>query len=267
MPAKSYFGAMCMHNGTIFLCGLEDDRQNLYQLDNGAWKEHSTFVRNRSTKSIVTTPTAIFTFGGNDTFSDQYSFEYLPKDSTTWVMGKTEIPGGFTYGIAIAIESGQEIWLIGGDIENKSRILSFNVKNHTFQELPFQLNEGRISHRCAFIPNTNKIIITSGPEFNDIDNQPVSSEIIDTEFGSISITASPMNVQRYGHGMEVVTINGENKLVVFGGKDGWYDRHDSFEIYNARTEKWETTDIKLSQPLALFGFLTVKLSDDIFKHF
>ena len=151
MPEESYFGAMCMNNGSIFLCGLEDDRQNLYQLENGAWKEDSTFVRNRSTKSIVTTPTAIFTFGGNDTFSDQYSFEYLPKDSTTWVMGKTEIPGGFTYGIAIAIESGQEIWLIGGDIENKSRILSFNVKNHTFQELPFGLIVGRSHHQlCVY---------------------------------------------------------------------------------------------------------------------
>ena len=257
MPEESYFGAMCMNNGSIFLCGLEDDRQNLYQLDNGAWKEHSTFVRNRSTKSIVTTPTAIFTFGGNDTFSDQYSFEYLPKDSTTWVMGKTEIPGGFTYGIAIAIESGQEIWLIGGDIENKSRILSFNVKNHTFQELPFGLIVGRSHHQCAFIPNTNKIMVTGGFDYDSVKLE--STEILNIEDGSVTM-ASPMNTKRINHGIGVITFNGEDRLAVIGGYDG-RNELDSVEVYNTKTDKWENTSIKLNEPCFGLSVFTAKLGD------
>ena len=55
-------------------------------------------------------------------------------------MGKSRIPGGFDRGFAIAVKSGQEIWLIGGDGTEK-RILSFDVESHTFQELPFQLKE------------------------------------------------------------------------------------------------------------------------------
>ena len=61
-------------------------------------------------------------------------------------MGKTEIPGGFRSGIAIAVKSEQKIWLIGGWRTGK-RILSFNVESHTFQVLPFQLNVGREGHR------------------------------------------------------------------------------------------------------------------------
>ena len=86
---------------------------------------------------------------------------YLPKDSTLLLMGKTEIPVGFLVGCAIAVKSDQEIWLIGG-IQTEKRILSFNVKDHTFQELPSQLNVRRVEHSCAFIPNTNKVMITGG---------------------------------------------------------------------------------------------------------
>ena len=83
------------------------------------------------------------------------------KNSTSWLMGKSRIPGGFDRGFAIAVKSGQEIWLIGGD-GTENRILSFSINDHTFQVLPFQLNVGREGHRCAFIPNTNKIMITGG---------------------------------------------------------------------------------------------------------
>ena len=60
----------------------------------------------------MTTQEVTFLFGGS--FSNRKTYEYLPKDSTEWLMGKTEIPGGFEHGCAIAVKSGQEIWLIGG---------------------------------------------------------------------------------------------------------------------------------------------------------
>ena len=122
------------------------------QLDHGTWKEHSTLHQFRSLNSVVKTQTGIFVFGGQ-------TYKYLPKGSTTWLIGKTEIPKRFDFGYAIAVKSDQEIWLIGGLFTEK-RILSFNVNDHTFKELPNQLNVGRRDHRCAFIPNTKKVMIT-----------------------------------------------------------------------------------------------------------
>jgi len=82
--------------------------------------------------------------------------------------------------------------------------------DHTFCELPFQLNEGRVGFRCAFIPNSKKIMITGGSVSNG-----ASTEIVNTVDGSVK-RASPMNYVRNKHGMGVITIKGENRLAVFG---------------------------------------------------
>ena len=249
---KNVFGSsMVAHNGTILLCGGWDNSNKCLQLDHGTWKKHSTLNEARVWHSIVTTQIATFIFGS---FYSRTTYEYLPKDSTKWLMGKTEIPGGFESGYAIAVKSEQEIWLIGGKGTEK-RILSFNVESHTIQELPFQLNVGRFNHRCAFIPNTTKVMITGGYSDGVLD----STEMLDTEDGSITI-ASSINSKRWQHGMRVVTINGENKLAVFGGSDK-RNFLDTVELYNTQMEKWEMTDFKLSGARSDFSFLTVKLGD------
>ena len=66
-----------------------------------------------------------------------------------------------------------------------------------------------------------------------------------------------MNSKRFMHGMCVVTINGKDRLAVFGGFNG----RNSLELYNSETEKWETSDLKLSRAKSGFSFLTVKLGD------
>ena len=63
--------------------------------------------------------------------------------------------------------------------------------------------------------------------------------------------------------MGVVTINGEERLAVFGGEDENYRALDSVELYNSQTGKWETTDIKLKEAKWGFRFLSAKLSDVI----
>ena len=60
--------------------------------------------------------------------------------------------------------------------------------------------------------------------------------------------------------MGVVTINGRDRLAVCGGYDGG-KKLDSVELYNTKTEKWETAAFKLSEAKSYFGFLTVKLGD------
>ena len=255
LPKEIFGSSMVLHNGTILLCGGEKNKQKCLQLDHGTWKEQSTLNEERAYHSAVTTQRATFLFGGCG-FDSSKTYEYLPKDSNTWLIGKTEIPGGFWAGCAIAVKSDQEIWLIGGE-GTEERILSFNVNDHSFQVLPSQLNVGRHGHSCAFIQNTNKVMITGG---EDIDEDILdSTEILDTEDGSVSM-ASPMNLIRSGHGMGVVTIHGKEKLAVFGGFDGRIN-FDSVEIYNNHTGKWETTDIKLKEAKGYFSFLGVKFAD------
>ena len=58
-------------------------------------------------------------------------------------------------------------------------------------------------------------MITGGGNDDFLD----STEILDTEDGSVTM-ASPMNFKRAYHGMGLVTINGEERLAVFGGHDG-----------------------------------------------
>ena len=243
LPQYIRDSSMVVHNDTILLCGGWDNRRKCLQLDHGTWKEHSTLNLKRAQHSAVVTQVATFIFGGCDS---EVTYEYLPKDSTKWLMGKTDIPGGFRNGFAIAVKSQQEIWLIGGTWTQK-RILSFNVNSHTFQVVPFQLNFGRYGHRCTFIPNTNKIMVTGGyNRYDEFDPGYYldSSEILDTEEGSVTM-ASPMNSKRFAHGMGVVTVNGEDRVTVFGGSDG-RNNLDSVELYNTQTEKWKTSGFKLS---------------------
>ena len=254
LPEGIYGSSMVLHNETILLCGGVNNKQKCLQLDHGTWKEHSTLNEKRSFHSAATTQKATFLFGG----FHQFTYEYLPKDSKTWIMGKTEIPEGFVGGYAISVKSGTEIWLIGG-VSTGRRILSFNVNDHTFRTLPSKLIFDRFEQRCAFIPNTNKIMIIGGL------GCLTSTEILDTENGSVT-KGSPMNSTAFDQGIGVVTINGEERLTVFGGYDPVQRTGVvSVELYNTQTEKWEMTDMKLKEPKSEFSFLTLKLGNIISK--
>ena len=259
LPLEIVGSTMFLHDGNIFVCGGNRNENKCLQLSHGTWKDHSTLKKERVRHSSATTQIATFVFGGAQS---PRTYEYLPKDSTTWFMGKTKIPSDFYDGCAIAVKSNQEILLIGaigGGFVNRKRILSFNVYDHTFQVLPLQLNVERRSFACAFIPNTNKVMISGGYNINE--DYLDSTEIIDPEDGSVAM-ASPMNFKRCGHGLGVITINGEDRLVAFGGSERHVD-HDSVEVYNHQTNRWETTNIKLKGAKSDFGFLNLKLSDVI----
>ena len=245
-PRYTNGSSMVLGGGTILWTGAK----GCYQLEKGTWKEHSTLNKPRIYHSAVSINSATFLFGGR---CSRNTYEYLPKDSTTWLVGNTEIPIGFEQGCAIAVKSEKEIWLIGG-VETEKRILSFNVNDHTFQVLDSELNIGRTGHRCAIIPNTKKIMITGGNDAYSLG----FSEIINVEDG-IVIMASPIDSSRSDHGMGFVTINNEDRLVIFGGQKNYKKTKDCIEIYNAKADNWETSCFKLKKPLANFDFLTVKL--------
>ena len=260
LPRRIVSPSTVYHDGGILLCGGQYNEQKCLHVSmSGTSKKHSTLNQKRYFHSAVKTQTATFLFGG---LNSRNTYEYLPKGSTTWLMGKTEIPMGFKLGCAIAVKSDQEIWLIGG-LETEKRILSFNVKYHTFKELPYLLKVGRYKHSCAFIPNTKKVMITGGMISAGVNNVQCfdSTEILDTEDESVTM-ASPMNSMRSSHCISVLTIKGKERLAVLGGYNG-LNELDSIETYNIQTEKWEISNLKLSEPKYDFGFLTVKLSDII----
>ena len=102
LPAYIYSTSMVMHNGSIVICGGDNNDKSkvCLQLNSGVWTEHSTLNEKRVWHSVASTPIATFIFGGMYSFQ---TYEYLPKNSTTWHMGKTEIPGiGFFNASAIA---------------------------------------------------------------------------------------------------------------------------------------------------------------------
>ena len=253
-----YRTPMALHDGEILLFGNER-----YELELQCFKLSKKFVHDfvhnfnevkkyRRIFAVVTTEKATFLFGVLTKSSiyqpgwSSQTYEYLPKGSTTWQEGKNPIPRGILSGCAIAIKSDQEILLIG----DRKRILSFNTSDHTFKVLPTRLHVDRSSgSRCAFIPGTNKVIITGGTS--------ISTEIFNIEDGSITM-GSRMNFARCNHGIGLITVNDEDRLAVFGGS---YDGTNSVEIYNTRTGKWEISDIKLKEPTSGFGYLSLRLSD------
>ena len=258
---EGIFGAcLILHNGTLLLFGGFRNDTKCLQLDNGSWKEHSLLnqIRRDVSASGVSTKTETYVFGG---LKCPNTYEYLPKNSTTWILGKTKIPGGFKSGCAIFNKSKQEILLIGG-AETGDRILSFDVTKHTFEELPVKLNVKRKSHASAFIPGTNKIIITGGQDGHAAAGNPCNlTEILDIESKSVTM-ASPMNVPRAEHGIGLITINEQDKLIVFSG---WPKYNASFlesvEMFNEETQKWDMTDIQMDVARSGFGYVNVSLSD------
>ena len=126
-----------------------------------------------------------------------------------------------------------------------------------------KLNVGRRGHRCDFIPGTNKIIITGGLNgFEILD----STEILDIEDRSLTLSKKGMNMKRSGHGIGILKVNNEDKLAVFGGLSRRGEVLKSVEVYDTKTKKWKRTKMELKEERAHFGFLSVKLGD-IYKQF
>lgn len=253
---------LAVHDGTILFCGFDPVKgeacQTVFQFDHGIWKEHSVLNRKRFGDTVVSTPTATFIFGRG-------TYEYLPVGTTTWLDGGDM--KAFLGGCGVAAKSGEEIWLID-DCYNKAILFCFDVKDHTLRRINSKFRNvpsGKGRLRCALIPGTNKIAVTDGL-LGLLDT-------IDTEDGSIGSYCpefSGLDCGRRNHGMGIVTVNGENRLAVFG-RIYRHDRNpdnESVELYNPKVKwEWETTNIKLGLPDCHDNFtsLSVRLGDIISK--
>ena len=242
---------MFLHNKTIVICVSSKNFKTCFKLQEGNWTIYNSLNYERTFAATVSTNNATFIFGGMDS-KTKYTFEYLEKDAANWKLGKTNITGSFEYGCTIAI-SEEEIWLIGGLTPNEKRILSFNVRNQSFTEMPFELKLGRRQHQCAFIPGTRNIIVTGGTDYGYYLD---STQIINVDNGSVS-NGARMNSKRCRHGIGILNINNQERIVIFGGKND-DDYLKTVEVYNTQAQNWELSNITLIEARESFGFLTIK---------
>ena len=244
--------SLILHKNKIL--SIRYDSKICQEMVDGNWKRHSTLVEYRGPfpTSAVRTNYGTFIFGGDNS---KYTYEFLLHGSSQWQIGQTKIPDGFTNGFTIALKSKPEIWLIGG-YNTRRRILSFNLQTHSFTVSPTKLLVGRTRFQCSSIPNTNKVIVTGGYDLS-------STEILDTVDGTVTM-ASPMRGRRSDHGIGIVTVNGVDKVAVFGGYGGIAGSRRSregylktVEIYNPESEEWEDSKFELKEGKAKFGFVSV----------
>ena len=259
LPTGSYGPSLINHYGDILICGgyASAPQQSCFQLSNGpSWLSHSSLNTARYHSGAATTNSGSFIFGGGS--SSRGTFEYMTKGDTNWQTGNQYIPNGFESGCVIKI-SDEILYLIGG-ISSASfyerRILAFNTTNQVFTTLSTKLITGRSEHSCEFIPNTNKVMISGG--YNTGVYLTVT-EVLDVTTGSIS-NGPAMNIKRSHHGSGIITVSGQDRLIVLGGWDGssfW----DSIELFNPQTNSWELMNESLTTPRFLFGYLTIKEGD------
>ena len=66
-----------------------------------------------------------------------------------------------------------------------------------------------------------------------------------------------MKMKRYEHGIGIMTIDNEEKVVTFGGEYGNGQFLDSIEVYHTNTGSWELLNKTLTEPKNHFGYLTI----------
>ena len=243
-----------LHNNTLTNCnpgysGLNTS-YTCYQLQNGKWKQLNTLNKNRYLGKGVSTDHATYIFGG---YGSSKTYEYLPKTSHTWILGKNEIPIEFEDGCFVAL-SNEEIFLISNE-----QILKFDTSSETFTNVDTKLKQARRNFACSFIPGTHKIIIAGGQdeEFDIID----STEILHVQDDGkiIATKANPMNLKKSDHGIGLLNIQGEERIAVIGGYDD-FGRLDGIETFNSKSGKWELSELKLTK--TKFGFASVSVPND-----
>ena len=246
------FPLLIVHGDTLLLCGGYSTQHNCLKYENG-WKEHSILNHHRTFSSAATTTNGTFIFGGGPGYVGQ-SFEFLPKNSNMWELGRTQIPVEFDSGCAVEVPEMNAILLIGG-WRTETRILKFEIETQEFKVMNMTLIKKRYHQECARLPDTNVIAITGGAV--DKKNVHDSTELLNLEENTI-IIGSPINTSRWRHGMAVITVDDEDRLAIFGGRDENGDYLDSVETLNPRSRKWEVmNNLKLKESKEEFGYISL----------
>ena len=246
--------SLFVHGEYVLICGGDGNIFTCLKHDNDTWTKHSTLNNARGSSSAVTTSDGTYIFGAGLVGSTD-NYEFLPKNSAVWQAGKTKIPDKFYLGCAVEVPEKNQILLIGG-YGKVNRILKFDTVNEEFEELNVSLQNGRVRHTCARLPNTNLIAIAGG-EFN---GKLATTEILNLEDNTIT-PGNAMNTKRSTHGMGVITIGNEDRLAVFGNGDSGNDSFD-LETLNPSTRMWEVSILNIGRLEEKFSFGYISLPND-----
>ena len=285
--------SLAMHNGALVSCGGHAGKNyrdsfgmglksslRCLQLDaiSRSWKFHS--VLNEDKEYMRTAATAVTTKAGTFLLGFDYplKLEHLPEKAKKWRQVDFDDPDGNFLGLlnhtsAVVHQSNQIVWIFGPE-----NVFLLHLVKRSISKLASKLNVPRYNPRCSYLPNTKKIIITGGTKWipgpdgdGDFGEILDSTEIFDTEDFTITM-ASPMNHKRDAHGIGTITIQGEDRVAVFGGTTGskWnrglisLDNLD-LELYNSQTDVWELSKIKLKENYDEVTCVTVKLGEILSK--
>ena len=215
------------------------------KLVDGKWLQQSPLTKPRHHSVVIPMENGVFCFGG--TTSSRTS-DFLLNGHSDWQAGPLVPEPGIEFAAGVAI-SQTELILVG------ESILKYNIDSQQWTDLG-SLYNNRWGHKC-FLFN-GKIVVTGGVNGDQTTN---STEIIDVSNNADVTTriAGNLNDRRRSHGMGIVSINGKAELIVFGGCRNArnitkYRFIDSVEIWNDKTETWIMSSMKLSEPIALFGY-------------
>merc|ERR1712223_367100 len=137
-------------NNDILTCGGVTYRKKCYKYDkkNQDWIPHSDLKQGREDAASITMPNAVYLFGGQ--FENTY--EYMVNDENVWQEGKTTIPGGFSEGCVVKL----------------------NTATKVFTENWGRLKQPRHSHACVTLGNNILVVggfgASSGSELINIED-------------------------------------------------------------------------------------------------
>ena len=234
----------------ILLCGGNDNEKKCLEMKNNVWEFHSFLKEKRRHASAVSMDKGVFLFGG---YENPTSWEWLPNGSNEWQIGLSKITSpGFMYGCTVKV-SEYEIALIGGatsKFKGTKKLLTYNIETENWKDYGDILKMERKNHACVSF--NNKIIITGGNVASD------STEIIDINDLTNSISSGKLNQERRHHGLAVAHIGSKRTAVAFGGHNGTEEGYlDSIELWDDTTENWTLLASKLETPKESFGHLAI----------
>ena len=260
---------MMTYDGKLMSCGGYYNK-NCYELKEGMWVRHSTLNKLRPNAVGIAMPNGIYMFEG---LKNPYSSEFLPIGRNVWESGP-KIPALCSkFSILKPIRFLRHIirdfiqrwkaeaWYSTGHKLSEHEFIIIKVdqvfKFDTIKNEWTVLHDLKIPRECysSFIFK-GKLFITGGCGMY---GSLRSKVLANTEVVDLSTMKSTMignlNTARIYHGMSIMKINHELKLVVFGGQTTFDHSHmlDSIEVWNEHTKSWDKTEIKLPRKNSRFA--------------
>ena len=226
---------------------FDASRQNCYIYENCQWKFHSSMIEPRLFSVAVSMPHGIYVFGGlkhrlpsgltaakMEELKFKDSTEFLPIGQNDWQLGP-KIPGlGGLYGAHGVAISPNEIIITGG-LNTGMRILKLNVLTNEWCE--GTLTVSRFDHSSVFFKDM--IIVTGGSYGAFAGDKYISNdtEILSITHGTVR-QSGDLNIARRGHGMSLMKINGNMKVIAFGGWNSDKTWLSTVEVFDEISETW-----------------------------